>query len=637
MAIVDNIEWVQLDCLVETQQRNRERYSPAISLFRWWARRPHAVAGAILDAAKTEFGVASFLVADPFSGGGTVAFEAVRRGLPTYAQDLYPWPTAGLATSLSRADAGKLALAGEELLEKLSPHRARYQWSDGRRTRELTHIIRVRVAPCRHCRAPIHLFREPFLSMASRKQDEKTAFFGCAACGAVTLRAEGVHRFRCDSCRRLSAVTKSEGPSQQPTIRCPHCGRSTELALLLDSIPSWKPVLVQEREVAAAGRTLPTLRAAAKGDPVQDVAEAPCERALQVAIMPGVETAHLLRHGFRCWGDLYPHRQAQVLLAALDAVEALGFPRAVKCRLRLAVLGATEMAGYLCRWSRTHPKAFEAVANHRYSRSTVVVETNLLSPVGRGTFPRRLRAAEKGLKWLQEEPLPERIIVCNGSARRRRLQKGAMVVTGSSARQVLGNGTAQLVLTDPPYHDDLQYGELSRLFHVWLGVALATAPPAENVEAVPNLVRGTDTERYEDIVSECFRESLRTLAPDGRLVLTFHNHDLAAWTALRNALVRSGFCVVGLATVSAENSADHGKRNRRTFLCDLVIECVRRPARGAAGALSVKGRADTEQRRNLLAIGRALAETVNGQLSCSLKERYEEHLGRMGEDEKLIR
>jgi len=229
MAILDKIEWTELDHLVETQQRNRETYSPAISLFRWWARRPHAVAGAILDATKTEFGLASFLVADPFSGGGTVAFEAVRRGLPIYAQDLYPWPAVGLATSLSRADARQLARAGEELLEKLTPHRALYQRSDGGRTWELTHIIRVRVAACGNCRASIHLFREAFVSMASRKKDERMAFFGCEACGAVTLRAKDVRSFRCDSCRRRSEVTKSEVPSQKPMARCPHCCQSYEL------------------------------------------------------------------------------------------------------------------------------------------------------------------------------------------------------------------------------------------------------------------------------------------------------------------------------------------------------------------------------------------------------------------------
>src|SRR5690242_17654925 len=127
MAIVNRIPWADLDRLVEAQQRNRETYSPAISLFRWWARRPHAVAGAILDAAKAEFGADSFLVADPFSGGGTVAFEAVRRGLTVYAQDLYPWPSLGLATSLAQADVKDLARAGGELLDRLSPYRALYQ------------------------------------------------------------------------------------------------------------------------------------------------------------------------------------------------------------------------------------------------------------------------------------------------------------------------------------------------------------------------------------------------------------------------------------------------------------------------------------------------------------------------------
>jgi adenine-specific DNA methylase len=129
------------------------------------------------------------------------------------------------------------------------------------------------------------------------------------------------------------------------------------------------------------------------------------------------------------------------------------------------------------------------------------------------------------------------------------------------------------------------------------------------------------------------------LARDGRLVLTFHNHDLAAWTALRNALSGSGFAVVGLATVSAENSADHSKRNKKSFLCDLVIECVPRPARSQRESvpLAVRGRNDTEQRRNLLAVGLALAETVNSRLGSGLKELYEAHLSRMGGSEKLIR
>ena len=103
MALIDRVSWHALDRLVIEQQRNRSAHAPVISLFRWWARRPHCFAGALLDAAKKEFRRESFLVADPFSGGGTVAFEAVRRGLPIYAQDLYPWPSKGLATALTAA------------------------------------------------------------------------------------------------------------------------------------------------------------------------------------------------------------------------------------------------------------------------------------------------------------------------------------------------------------------------------------------------------------------------------------------------------------------------------------------------------------------------------------------------------
>jgi adenine-specific DNA methylase len=639
MAIVDKITWSDLDRLAEVQQRNRETHSPVISLFRWWARRPHAVAGAILDAASAEFGKSSFIVADPFSGGGTVAFEAVRRGHTVYAQDLYPWPSIGLATALTPADAKKLTQASDELLTKLEPYRRLYRSTEGEKTVELTHVIRVRVTPCPHCGIRIHLFRDPFVSRASRKKKERQSFFGCDACGAVSLRKADANRFKCDTCSHYFTIADSSTHNHTPTVSCPHCEKDSDLSALLNGSPTWKPVLVQDRQFPAPKNVGPALRAAKESDPVWDVASRREENVLRVKIREGVETRHLLRNGFRYWGDLYTHRQAQTLLAAIREVEALDYSSSIKARVRFAVLGACEMAGYLCRWGRTHPKSFEAIANHRYSRSTVVTETNLLSPLGRGTLPKRFAAAEKGLLWLQEKSMPTRTTIATTEGNRRKLTRGVLVATGSSGRQLLQDGSASLVLTDPPYHDDLQYGELARLFHVWLAIAADTSVPAEDCEAVPNTIRGTNTEQYEEIVKECLRESRRTLAPSGRLILTFHNHDLGAWTALRNALRGSGFVVVGLATVSAENSADHSKRNKRSFLCDLVIECVPRPLRGYRNTvpLAVGGRQDTDQRRNLLAVGLALAETVNGQQTSGLKESYETHLSKMGESEKLIR
>jgi len=356
------------------------------------------------------------------------------------------------------------------------------------------------------------------------------------------------------------------------------------------------------------------LRPVEDGDPVWSCLSGKThQETLSSPIPPGLETGHLLRSGFRRWRDLYTERQIESIWAALHVINDLGVSEPVKRRLRLSVLGACEMPGYLCRWERHHPKAFEAIANHRYSRSTIVVETNLLSPTGRGTIPRRLEAAERGLRWMGGGCLPPRITHAHAGERRRDLSAGALIVTGSSERQLLKDGVARLVLTDPPYHDDLQYGELARLFHAWKSEALGVELPNESLEAVPNGHRGTDSDHYERLVAACLVETRRVLAMDGRLILTFHNKVLSAWHALANALRTAGFRVVGLATVSAENSADHCKRGKQVFLCDLVIECVvRRPGRPQEPRFTICGKTDSGERRNLIAIGRALAEWVKG-------------------------
>jgi hypothetical protein len=300
------------------------------------------------------------------------------------------------------------------------------------------------------------------------------------------------------------------------------------------------------------------------------------------------------------------------------------------------VLGATEMAGYICRWERYHPKALEAIANHRFSRSTVTVETNLLSTSGRGTLPRRFEATAKALRWMETEGYPVRTTYAFSDSRRRNVNE-ALVVTGSSQRQLLGDGTARLIFTDPPYHDDLQYGELSRLFHSWLNGNADGKSPCEISEAVPNASRGTQTSHYEDTVAACLTESNRTLAWNGRLLLTFHNKDLNAWEALCGALLRANFLVIALAIVSAENPADHSKRGKESFLSDLVIECRPRGSSRRLRKPRVFGVMKTPERRNLVAIGLALAEHVNRGTAGDLQPLFHAHLTALKTSRVLIR
>ena len=478
----------------------------------------------------------------------------------------------------------------------------------------------------------LFLFREPLISLGSRSAEESFGFFGCCACGTVSKRKKDVRSFSCDRCHNRSKAEEKSASPGTPEISCPHCFESVLLADLLLPCLEWHPVLVREQLVSGKETRLRTVE---KGDPVEDSRGAG-EHPLRFEIPDGLETASLKRYGFPSWDQLYTKRQLDIITFALDAVPKLEASDAVKEHLRLAILGATEMAGYVCRWERYNPKAIEAIANHRFSRSTVTVETNLLSTSGRGTLPRRFEAAEKALRWMHAHGYPVQTKHAEASSRRR-FVNGALVVTGSSERQLLPDGAAQLVFTDPPYHNDLQYGELARLFHAWMTRGGQCAEPVESEEAVPNTVRGATTKHYEDKVAACLRESRRALAPDGRLVLTFHNKDMNAWEALAQALARASFEVVALAAVAAENSADHSKRGKESFLSDLVIECrPRRGKRRRSWRLEFHGVTRSPERKNLEAVGLALAERVN-RGEGNLEGLFEQHIERLKVRIVLIR
>ncbi|HEX8744539.1 MAG TPA: hypothetical protein VF712_15540 [Thermoleophilaceae bacterium] len=343
----------------------------------------------------------------------------------------------------------------------------------------------------------------------------------------------------------------------------------------------------------------------------------PVPASLQAAIPHGLETRVLHRVGFERWMDLYPPRQLRVMLASLRAVAEADVSDDIRTRLRLAISGAGEMAGFASRWDRFYPKAFEALANHRYGATGFSCEINLLADRGRGTLPRRLRASATAAEWLAQRlpPNGERsagapVRAVPSTARRRRPSpRTVYLATGSSERQLAADGSVDLVLTDPPYYDDVQYAELAALFLAWAKTA-NLVPPSVTLdlgsEAVLNRARGLDSERYRDLLTRIFTESKRTLRPSGRLVITFHNTDIRAWWALGRALSDADFGIDCLAVAEAENATDHPKRGRLGFTRDLVIECRARATERVDGPLIASGSAGAET-QELLAAGRAIA------------------------------
>ena len=296
---------------------------------------------------------------------------------------------------------------------------------------------------------------------------------------------------------------------------------------------------------------------------------------VDLGVIPeGKETRVLLRHGFSEWTDLYPSRQLVVTDGILKAIEDDVHAQRSQSALRLAVVGTGEMAGHASRWDRWYLKSYELMARHRFSITTLAVEPNVwgVDGHGRGTVQNRVRSFIRATRWLREKKVTDGVDTRSLSHGRSKSGFGrydAVIVHGSSKRMLLPSGRIDLILTDPPYHDDIQYTELSALFRAWGGLPTRPTPGSVVVHGPgANVI-------YEDLLYGVFQECHRIMRPGGHMIMSFANRESSAWESLIGALDRCGFVGCGVAVVHGENESDYAKQNGRHYTHNLLIDVVK--------------------------------------------------------------
>jgi adenine-specific DNA methylase len=129
--------------------------------------------------------------------------------------------------------------------------------------------------------------------------------------------------------------------------------------------------------------------------------------------------------------------------------------------------------------------------------------------------------------------------VVNGSA-------DYSIVCGDSRRIEIPADSVDAVITDPPFGGNVQYGELTHLWQVWL----RDANPFEKglFELKPEILvhrkrkaQSKTPKHYEDGLREVFTECHRVLKQDGVLAFTFNNKSAEAWFSVMNAAFAAGF------------------------------------------------------------------------------------------------
>ena len=162
------------------------------------------------------------------------------------------------------------------------------------------------------------------------------------------------------------------------------------------------------------------------------------------------------------------------------------------------------------------------------------------------------------------------------------------------------DGTADVVVMDPPYYDNVMYAELSDFFYVWLKRTAGHVFPElfrrhltdrEN-EAVANPARfagqpgakalaGRD---YQQRMAAILAECRRVLKADGVMTLMFTHKATGAWDALTTGLIEAGFVITASWPVNTEAEGSLHIKDRASANSTIFLVCRPRETRPATAA-----------------------------------------------------
>ena len=169
------------------------------------------------------------------------------------------------------------------------------------------------------------------------------------------------------------------------------------------------------------------------------------------------------------------------------------------------------------------------------------------------------------------------------------------VIIGPAQDTDLPSASVDTIVFDPPYHNNVNYAELSDFFYVWLkrtagyvlGDTLLTPHLTDKVnEAIASPARfrheaqdsgksaaALATRDYENKMAEIFRECRRVIKPEGIMTVMFTHKSTDAWDALTVALIESGFGITRTWPVKTEAESAINIMDRAAARSTILLVC----------------------------------------------------------------
>lgn len=601
-----------VNAAAEAESWRKEVHRPATHTHKWWAQRLGTVFRGLLtsslvgdeemaaDAFGSAFRAPEIIVYDPFAGSGTTLVEALKLGCKVIGQDINPVATLVQRQAVAEWDPNALdeAFAEVERVARADID-AVHQTASGDTALYYFWVAQARCAACPRDAAAVDLFSSYLFAKHAYPKKHPRAQASCPNCGAVVeVHATEDEILSCGRCGRHHSL---EGPVSGAWMTCSRGHRSKITSSLGGNRPSYRlyAKLVLGRDGKKRYEEIDEFDLDLYDKSSKLLAARSAELVLPRGVLAdGYNTRQAINWGFRAWEDFFNDRQLYSLGLLGAAIKRL--PASPE-REALAALfsGTLEFNNLFCSFKGEGTGA----VRHMFSHHILKPERAPLeahpwgTPASSGSFSTLYKS--RILRALDYKLAPHDIVdgervsglsaplsvpvFADASMLVKHDGPAAMLTTGSSASIMLPDRSVDLIMTDPPFFDNVHYSELADFFHAWLAPLMPyDGYPAEAATTrSAGEVQHTDADEFGAAIGAVWRESARVLKSDGLLAFTFHQSKPSGWTALVKALRSASLIVTAVQPVKAEMSTASPKSGASDpSNLDAVIVC--RHYRGSA-------------------------------------------------------
>jgi putative DNA methylase len=568
------------------------------------------------DLLEYTWGTRELSVLDPFAGGGSIPFEALRYGFTTTANDLNP-----VAAVILKATLDYPARFGPSLAEDIR------KWGNewARRVKEkldpyfpkqpgesIFAYLWARTVACPTTGKPVPLSPNWWLRTGSDPV-------------AVKLIAEegmSEPRFEIVTGAKVKSAKPDVGTITRGVARSPWTGETID-----------GDYIKAEAQAGRMGQVLYAVAVKIQGGfefriPTQADVEASriAEKALSkkrqqwvaqdvipTELFPSGNDNRPLSYGMPTWADFFSPRQLLSLGVFLETLRELEIEmqigmeadkaQAVAIYLATALSKAIDRNAYLSTWIPQRLVIGHVFQRHDFAFVWAYAEfdaaVNLL-PWAVG----QIQDSTRGLADLAS-PTQKSFFLIGGvePVRRLKIYQGSATALNQTA-----SGSVSNITVDPPYYDNVQYAELADFFYVWLKRSVGHLFPDffrdeltnKDDEAVANPARFTLTPNpspskgegstgrrggnarklaeadYEHKMAAAFREMYRVLRSDDSLTVMFTHKRVEAWDTLASALIGAGFTIKASWPVHTEFEHSMHQAKKNAASSTILLVCRKR-------------------------------------------------------------